>query len=297
MHLITFTEAGRTRIGILDLAHDEVIDLTQVAGDLPDSMLAFIARGTDALGTARTAVESGAGRLALARVQLLAPIPRPLRNVFCIGKNYRAHVQELQGAGTSFATDFKQAIPEKPIFFTKTTTSVIGPQMSIPASLDPTASADYEGELAVIIGTGGRGIARADAMRHVYGYTILNDVTSRRLQRDHQQWFLGKSLDGFCPMGPAIVTADAIDDINQLRVQTWVNGELRQDDVIASLIFDIPTLIETLSRTMTLEPGDIIATGTPAGVGMGFKPPRFLQTGDVVKISIAPIGTLENPVA
>ena len=134
-------------------------------------------------------------------------------------------------------------------------------------------------------------------MQHVFGYTILNDVTSRRMQREHQQWFLGKSLDGFCPMGPAIVTADEVADVCQLRVQTWIGTELRQDDVVASLIFDIPTLIETLSRSMTLEPGDIIATGTPAGVGMGFKPPRFLQKGDVVKITIDPIGTLENPVA
>ena len=134
------------------------------------------------------------------------------------------------------------------------------------------------------------------AFEYVYGYTIINDVTSRRLQREHGQWFMGKSLDGFCPMGPAIVTADEIADVTQLRVQTWINDELRQDGCVASLIFDIPTLIETLSRTMTLEPGDIIATGTPAGVGMGYNPPRFLKKGDQVKIMIEPIGTLENPV-
>ena len=151
--------------------------------------------------------------------------------------------------------------------------------------------------MAVIIGKQGRNISQDNAFDHIYGYTILNDVTSRRLQKQHQQWFLGKSLDGFCPMGPAIVTADEIPDVTQLRVQTWINDELRQDNVVASLIFDIPTLIETLSRTMTLLPGDIIATGTPAGVGMGFKPPRFLQEGDVVKIRIDPIGILENPVA
>jgi 2-keto-4-pentenoate hydratase/2-oxohepta-3-ene-1,7-dioic acid hydratase in catechol pathway len=134
-------------------------------------------------------------------------------------------------------------------------------------------------------------------MRHVYGYTTVNDVTSRALQHRHQQWFLGKSLDGFCPMGPAIGTADEVPDAGALRVQTRVNGDLRQDAPVSGLIFDIPTLIETLSRTLTLAPGDVIATGTPAGVGMGFKPPRFLKQGDMVAITIDPIGTLENPVA
>ena len=157
-------------------------------------------------------------------------------------------------------------------------------------------SVDYEGELGVVIGQGGRDITRAAAMEHVYGYTVINDVTSRRMQRSHQQWFLGKSIDGFCPMGPAIATGDDIPDVTRLRVQTWVNGELRQQGCVADLIFAIPTLIETLSRTMTLEPGDILATGTPAGVGMGFQPPRFLGKGDVVRITIEPIGTLENPV-
>jgi 2-keto-4-pentenoate hydratase/2-oxohepta-3-ene-1,7-dioic acid hydratase in catechol pathway len=296
MYLITFTEANQVRIGILDRQQHEVIDLCSATSGLPTNMLDFIARGEAGLEQAQAAFNSGRGRISLGRVRLLAPIPRPGRNVFCIGKNYRAHVQELQGAGSAFNTSDKDALPEKPIFFTKATSSVIGPNEPIPASLDPTASADYEGELAVIIGQGGRGIKAAEAMQHVYGYTILNDVTSRRLQREHQQWFLGKSLDGFCPMGPAIVTADAVSDVSQLRIQTWVGTELRQDDVVASLIFDIPTLIETLSRTMTLEPGDIIATGTPAGVGMGFKPPRYLQKGDVVTIKIDPIGTLENPV-
>ena len=296
MLLITFTEANQDRIGILDHQRGEVIDLSKVASHLPDNMLDFITQGAAALDEARVARDSNKGRIPLSQVHLLAPIPRPRRNIFCIGKNYREHVREIQGSGSACDDSNKSAIPEKPIFFTKATSSVIGPEEAIPAWLDPTESTDYEGELAVIIGTGGRGIKHDDAMQHVYGYTILNDVTSRRLQREHQQWFLGKSLDGFCPIGPAIITADAIPDVNQLRVQTWVGDELRQDDIVASLIFDIPTLIETLSRTMTLEPGDIIATGTPAGVGMGFKPPRFLQKGDVVKIRIEPIGTLENPV-
>lgn len=191
----------------------------------------------------------------------------------------------------------KEVIPEAPIIFTKATSAVIGPGEPIPAWLDPTHTTDYEGELALVIGLGGRGIARAEAMHHVYGYTIINDVTARVLQGRHQQWFLGKSLDGFCPMGPVLATADEVPEVDRLRVQTRVNGELRQNTLVANLIFDIPTLIETLSRTITLASGDIIATGTPAGVGMGFKPPKYLQKGDVVAITIEPIGTLENPVA
>lgn len=297
MHLITFSKAGQVSVGILDRTRSEVIDLSIAASDLPGNMLNLISLGPDGLERAQAAANNGIGRIALDQVDILAPIPKPRRNVFCIGKNYREHVHELHDAGSVFDNRGQDSLPEKPIIFTKATTSVIGPNEPIPASLDWTASTDYEGELAVIIGKGGRGIKYADAMDYVYGYTILNDITSRRMQRSHQQWFLGKSLDGFCPMGPAIVTADAIADVHQLRVQTSVNSELRQDDVVASLIFDIPTLIETLSRTMTLEPGDIIATGTPAGVGMGQKPPRYLQRGDVVKVHIDPIGTLENPVA
>ncbi len=294
MLLVTFAVNNQHRIGALDRARGEVVDFSTVAPGLPGDMLAFIAGGEAALTEVRRALASGAGRLPLAQVELLAPIPRPVRNLFCVGKNYRDHAREVQSTIVTAGAD---SVPELPIIFTKATTSVIGPGTPIPATLDPTASVDYEGELAVVIGRGGRGIARADAMRHVYGYTIINDVTSRRLQKQHQQWFLGKSLDGFGPLGPAILTADEVPDVRALRVRTTVNGELRQDGAVADLVFDIPTLIETLARTMTLEAGDIIATGTPAGVGMGFKPPRFLKPGDVVAITIEPIGTLENPVS
>jgi len=149
----------------------------------------------------------------------------------------------------------------------------------------------------VVIGEGGRHISKKDAYRHVYGYTIINDVSARTLQNRHRQWFLGKSLDGYCPMGPCIVTADEVKDVTQLQLVTKVNGELRQSAFVTQLIFDIPTLIETISRVMTLEPGDLIATGTCAGVGIGFTPPKYLQPGDKVAITIDPIGTLENPVA
>jgi len=296
MHLVTFVESDLARIGVLDTQRNEIIDVVKVSPELPQNMLDFILRGDIALVEVKSALSNKQYRLPLAQVRLLAPIPRPLRNIICIGKNYREHVREVQSAGSACSSNTDE-LPAKPIIFTKATTSVIGPGEGIPAWLDSTHSTDYEGELAVIIGKQGQSVPQDKAFEHIYGYTILNDVTSRRLQREHQQWFLGKSLDGFCPMGPAIVTADEISDVTQLRVQTWINDELRQDDIVASLIFDIPTLIETLSRTMTLEPGDIIATGTPAGVGMGFKPPRFLQKGDVIKIRIDPIGTLENPVA
>ncbi len=294
MLLITFIEAGKRKLGVLDHTRREVIDLARAAPRLPQDMLAFIALGEPARAEVHEFMIGGQGHVPLAQARLAAPIPRPARNIFCVGKNYRDHVQELQRPGSTIASP--DALPEVPIFFTKAPSTVIGPNEPIPAWLDPTQSTDYEGELAVVIGPGGRGIPRAAAMRHVYGYTIINDITSRVLQGRHQQWFLGKSLDGFCPMGPAIMTADEVPEAGTLRVQTRVNGELRQDAPVSSLIFDIPTLIETLSRTMTLEPGDIVATGTPAGVGMGFKPPKYLKKGDVVAITIDPIGTLENPV-
>ena len=296
MLLITFVDGAGSRLGVLDAAHSELVDLSQAAPGLPSDMLRLIALGAEGLAEVRRVLATDTARRPLGSVRLLAPISHPARNIICVGKNYREHVQEVRSlaADSAFASD---AIPAAPIFFTKATSSVIGPGMPIPASSDPTQSVDYEGELAVVIGPGGRGIAAADALRHVFGYTILNDVTSRRLQGRHQQWFLGKSLDGFCPLGPAILTADAVPDVRQLRVQTRVNGELRQDGALSELIFDIPTLIETLSQCMTLEPGDLLATGTPAGVGMGFKPPRYLKPGDRVAITIEPIGTLENPVA
>jgi 2-keto-4-pentenoate hydratase/2-oxohepta-3-ene-1,7-dioic acid hydratase in catechol pathway len=187
-------------------------------------------------------------------------------------------------------------VPDHPIIFTKATTSVAGPFDAIPAHLDPTGSTDYEGELAVIIGPGGRGISKANALDHVYGYTVSNDVTARTLQHRHKQWTIGKSLDGYCPMGPAILTSDEAGDVGEMRLRTWVNGEARQDVKVADLIFDVPTLIETISQGITLLPGDVILTGTPVGVGIGFEPPVFLKSGDVVKITIDPIGTIENKV-
>lgn len=297
MRLATFRHRGRVRIGVVDPDGTALIDLSVAAPALPTDMNGFIAAGGKALTAARKAVakHGKAARLPLGRVRLLAPLPNPRRNILCVGKNYHAHAHEFDNSGFN-ATRGGDAVPDVPIIFTKAPSSVIGPKETIPGRLDRTRSVDYEVELAVIIGKAGRGITKRDAFQHVYGYTIVNDVTARHLQSRHKQWFLGKSLDGFCPMGPVLVTADEIGDVRKLRVQTRVNGALRQDAVVKDLIFDIPTLIKTLSAGMTLIPGDIIATGTPAGVGIGFDPPRFLKRGDVVTLTIDGIGTLENPV-
>ena len=301
MFLVTFCKTStdepiQQRVGLLSPGEQKVVDLTEAAPDLPTTLLSLIELGDSAFPVMQEALQSGNGRLPLSSVKLLAPIPTPPRNIFCVGKNYADHVKEVQSVVAS-DNDMKGDAPSSPIIFTKAPSSVIGPLEPVPAWLDDTDSVDYEGELAVVIGEGGRGIVRADAMQHVYGYTILNDVTSRRIQEQHHQWFLGKSLDGFCPMGPSLVTRDEIDNVGDLRIQTYVNNELRQDGYVREMIFDIPVLIETLSRGMTLRCGDIIATGTPAGVGMGFKPPKYLHKGDRVSITIEPIGILENPVS
>lgn len=294
MRLVTFSDAKGMRIGVHDTASNTIVDLA-AATRLPRDMTSFIALGKNALKRARAAVKSGEGRLPVASVKLHAPIPRPAKNILCVGKNYYDHAREFHASGVD-ASAGKDAIPELPIMFTKWPNSVIASGEPIPSYLDYTHSTDYEGELTVVIGPGGRGIGKQDAYAHVYGYTIINDATARTLQNKHRQWFLGKSLDGYCPMGPCIVTADEVPDVTKLRLITKVNGEVRQDALVSELIFDIPALIETLSRVMTLDPGDLIATGTCVGVGIGFDPPKYLQKGDRVAITIEPIGTLENPV-
>ena len=252
-------------------------------------------RGAQALIEAAAAGRAVAGTtgetIVLANVTLVAPLPLPRRNLFCVGRNYHAHAKELQASVFRDNAADPQAWP---IVFTKVPESVIGPHddVQLPGAAVST-QIDYEAELAIVIGTGGRNISRADALGHVFGYTIVNDVTARDVQMRHQQWDLGKSFDTFCPMGPWIVTADRFDAAHT-RVRCWVNGELRQDAQTAELIFDIPTLIETCSRGITLLPGDVIATGTPAGVGMGMKPPSFLKNGDVVRIEIDGLGAIEN---
>jgi 2-keto-4-pentenoate hydratase/2-oxohepta-3-ene-1,7-dioic acid hydratase in catechol pathway len=251
-------------------------------------MLTLIREGLDA-------ITPSVMRPAIPRVEvdLLAPIPRPTRNIFCVGKNYRRHAEEFARSG--FDTSSSAAVPEHPMVFTKVPESVIGDHDTILYPEGTSNAVDYEAELAVVIGKPGRGISRAKAMGHVFGYTIVNDVTARDWQQRHGQWFLGKSFDTFCPMGPVLVTADELDP-SALDISCWVNDELRQQANTRDLIFDIPTLIATISAGITLQPGDIIATGTPEGVGAGFDPPRFLRRGNEVVIEIQGIGRLVNDV-
>ena len=296
MRFVTFSADGTNRLGVLQSDSGTIVDLSRAAPDLPTEMTDLVALGGAGIKAAEKAVQSASGDAIrpAASVKLCAPFPRPRRNILCVGKNYREHADEFHNSG--FDASGTAAVPDYPIIFTKLPSSVIGPDEPIPSHLDPTNSVDYEGELAFVIGTPGRNITKADSMSHVYGYTIINDATSRTQQNQHNQWFLGKSLDGFCPMGPALVTADEVGDVNTIRLQTRVNGEVRQDASVSDLIFDIPTLIEVMSQGRTLETGDIVATGTSVGVGIGFKPPKFLKPGDVVDITFDRVGTLSNPV-
>lgn len=285
MKLATFTYAGRRQVGRVD--HDRITPLAIDAALGVQALIGHLATGS--------AMPPAAGAaLALADVQLEAPLPRPRRNVFCIGLNYRSHAAELAARGFNGAQSADDLIPKAAVAFSKVPESVIGPGAAIEM---PAASSaiDYEAELAVVIGKPGKRIARAQAMEHVFGYTIINDVTARDLQKRHQQWLIGKSCDTFCPMGPWLVTRDELDGGN-LGVKLWVNDELRQDGRTSDLVFDIPAIIEALSATITLLPGDVIATGTPAGVAMAFDPPKWLRSGDRVRIEIEGIGALENPV-
>ncbi|HBZ07891.1 fumarylacetoacetate hydrolase family protein [Massilia haematophila] len=287
MQIATYQLDGRRFVGLVSDDREQVTPFELPGNAATEGALAIIkllADGGPLPATAGPAV-------ALASVQLLAPIPVPRRNVWCVGRNYHAHAKELQ---TSVFKD-NDANPDAwPIVFTKVPECVVGPfdKVMLPGAAI-SGQIDYEAELAVVIGKGGKNIARADAMGHVFGYTVVNDVTARDVQMRHQQWDMGKSFDTFCPMGPWIVTADQLDG-TRTRVRCWVNGELRQDGPTENLIFDIPTLIETISRGITLYPGDVIATGTPAGVGLGMKPPRFLAAGDVVRVEIDGIGAIEN---
>jgi 2-keto-4-pentenoate hydratase/2-oxohepta-3-ene-1,7-dioic acid hydratase in catechol pathway len=288
MRLVSYLHHGIIGVGLIDPATSRIKPLDLRDGRPITDMIALIREGIGAVipSVLRTA-------LPLIDIDLLAPIHRPARNVFCVGKNYRRHAEEFAASG--FDGSSASAVPDHPVVFTKVPESVIGDQDTIQYPEGLSDALDYEAELAVVIGKPGRRIARADAMQHVFGYTIVNDVTARDWQQRHQQWFLGKSFDTFCPMGPMLVTADEL-DASALSIRCWVNDELRQDANTRDLIFDIPTLIETLSAGITLQPGDVIATGTPEGVGAGFQPPRFLQRGDQVAIEIEGIGRLVNDV-
>ncbi len=287
MRIATFVAGGRRQVGQVS-ADGRLVTPFKLSPEAAQ-------RGAQALveaavrGEPLPALESAG--VPVASVKLEAPIPLPRRNVWCVGRNYHAHAKEL---ATSVFKDNAANVQEWPIVFTKVPETVNGPfdPVALPGAA-VSSQIDYEAELVVVIGKGGKNIAKADAMRHIFGYTICNDVTARDVQMRHQQWDMGKSFDTFCPMGPWIVTADEMDG-RKTHVRCWVNGELRQDAPTENMIFDIPTLIETVSRGITLLPGDLIATGTAAGVGMGFKPPRYLAAGDVVRIEIDGIGSIEN---
>ncbi|MGH7266950.1 MAG: fumarylacetoacetate hydrolase family protein [Candidatus Rokuibacteriota bacterium] len=309
MHLVTYL-AGRTpRLGAV--WHDVVLDLHNLSADmaaqraprprggalLPRTMLDLIEAGPDAWGRTQEVWEYGRKvvdrvdpadlrrrriGLSLAGTRLLAPIPRPRKNVFCMGRNYAEHAAE-RGADP----------PERPVFFTKPPTCVVGPDAPIVRHA-VTEALDYEVELAAVIGRGGRDLTPETALAHVFGYTVLNDVTARDLQKAHLQWFKGKSLDTFCPMGPVLVTADEVPDPQALGIRLRVNGQVRQEATTARMIFDVRTLLAVLSAGMTLEPGDILATGTPSGVAAATG--AYLEAGDVVEAEIDGLGCLRNRV-
>lgn len=287
MKIATFRIDDQRKVGIVDeqaamiepflLSSEQaqqgiqhIIDIQAAGSELPDT-------------TAAVPLET---------VTLEAPLPRPCRNLFCIGKNYYDHAQEFSDSGFD-SSAAQGVVPKHPIIFSKVPESVIAPGAYIECDPAVSSAIDYEVELAVIIGKAGRGISIENALDHVWGYTIVNDVTARDLQARYSQWLVGKSQDTFCPMGPVAVTRDDI-DLADTGLRTWVNGELRQDSNTGLLIFDVPKIIQTISEGLTLLPGDVIATGTPAGVGIGFKPPRYLRDGDVVRCEIDGIGQLEN---
>jgi 2-keto-4-pentenoate hydratase/2-oxohepta-3-ene-1,7-dioic acid hydratase in catechol pathway len=301
MRLVSFLSSNHTvpRPGIV--VGNKVVDLaaagTALNLSVPASMLELIANAETYLPHLQSIAEQSPALrehnavLDLHSITLTAPIPQPRKNIMCMAVNYSEHARE-----TAAARNRSIEAPTQPILFTKATTTINGPYGDV--VIDPTVSTeiDWEVELAVIIGQPGKNISEANAMAHVFGYTVLNDVTARDMQKRHVQYFKGKSLDGSCPMGPWIVTTDEIPDPHNLALRLKVNGVIKQEDNTAHMVFSIPQIIATLSLGMTLEPGDIIATGTPSGVGFTRVPPEFLKPGDMMETEIEGIGVLRNPI-
>lgn len=309
MKLVTFstTEIPRPHLGLVQ--NDEVLDV-DLAGralqqQVPDQMLALIEQAKQGQNALQALLAKANGRPfsqvktftdvgavhTLQAVKLYAPIPQPRKNVMCMAINYTEHAKESGSMRGQTTTP-----PEIPILFTKATTTINAPDA--PFVIDPAVSTeiDWEVELGVIIGKGGKNIRPEDALSHVFGYTVINDITARDLQSRHKQFFKGKSLDGSCPIGPVIVTAEEIADPQKLALRLRVNGETKQDSNTSEMVFGIPTIIATLSAGMTLEAGDIIATGTPSGVGFSRNPPEFLKAGDMVEAEVEGIGILRTPI-
>ncbi|PFM59444.1 hypothetical protein COJ48_25265 [Bacillus cereus] len=296
LRFVTAKKEEKVFVGIVDEEEERVLHLREAQRQkgekvtIPITMLECIERGSECLEKVCDIVKwakenAGAAYYPLTEVKILAPIPRPRKNILCVGKNYREHAVEMGGV---------ESIPENIMIFTKAPTTVIGIDEQINGHPHATNELDYEGELAIIIGKRGKQIKKEKALDHVFGYTVINDVTARDIQRKHKQFFLGKSFDTFCPMGPYLVHKSLIETPNALHIETVVNGEVRQTSNTKEMIFSVEEIISTISKGMTLEPGDVIATGTPAGVGKGFTPPKFLHAGDEVVITIEGIGTLRN---
>jgi 2-keto-4-pentenoate hydratase/2-oxohepta-3-ene-1,7-dioic acid hydratase in catechol pathway len=298
MRYVTFSGSGdpTERLGVV--RGDIVVDVNRAVGGkwpgsaCPRSVLGLIQAGPDAwrrMASLLSGSDPIAAGVRLQDVHCHAPISHPTKNIFCVGRNYASHIKE---ASQALKRELK--IPEVPVFFTKPPTTVSGPFDTIPWDRAVTQELDYEAELGVVIGVNGKNLARGRALDAVFGYTIVNDLSARDLQRSHTQWFKGKSLDGFCPIGPWVVTADEFGDPQSKRIALRVNGVVKQDATTADMIFPVDVILESLSRGMTLEPGDIIATGTPEGVGLGRTPPEYLQDGDVVETEVEDIGVMRN---
>ncbi|WP_394237271.1 fumarylacetoacetate hydrolase family protein [Niallia oryzisoli] len=295
MKFVTVKDQDCEFIGLVDESEKLVLPLKKLwdqleKGAFPITMLEAVELGDEFITKVQRLVGNVTSEsyIPLDSVTTLAPLTKLRKNIFCVGKNYVEHAIEMGS---------EKDIPKHPIIFTKAPTTVVGYGAEVQNHQDVTSELDYEGELAVIIGKKGSKISREEALDYVFGYTILNDVTARDLQAQHKQFFIGKSLDTTCPMGPWIVHASAIENPHHLALETKINGEVRQSSNTKHFIFPIDEIIHVLSKGMTLEPGDIIATGTPAGVGKGYKPPRFLKPGDKMEITIEKIGTLVNTIS
>lgn len=296
MRFVTYVKEGQESIGVLK--DDYIVDFQYIFKNIgeenpPKTMIEFIryADGNKLEKINEFLKRDNLSNIALSSVKISAPIPYPERNVFCLGKNYVEHAKEVKITRIT-GTD----VPENPIYFTKVASPAIGQGDSIKFSTEVTQQVDYEAELAIIIGKDGSNIKEEEAEDYIFGYTIVNDISARDLQGKHTQWFKGKSLDTFCPMGPAIVHKSEIPFPVELNIGSKVNDELRQNSNTKKLIFDIPYIISDLSKGLTLKAGDIIATGTPSGVGMGFDPVKVLKDGDIVECFIENIGSLKNKV-
>lgn len=292
MKFITFNFNGREEIGIISKKQDKVIKIKDILGDTaPNSMLELIEKFSPEVENKLRGIYHKEEGIDIKEVELLSPIPEPRRGIICLGKNYAEHVKEVPSI-----MDFKKGLPENPIYFCKLVDRAIGDKGTISIHKDLTENMDYEVELAVIIGKEGKDIPKDKVEDYIFGYTILNDISARSLQTKHIQWFKGKSLDGTCPIGPCIVHKSHISFPVELDIKSYVNGELRQSSNTREMIFNIPYIISEFSKGTTLKAGDIISTGTPSGVGMGFNPPKFLKLGDEVECCIEKIGVLSNKV-